>query len=192
MKSPLFIIGGFLCMELDKKRKHKIIAKEIVSVSKERKNNYLKDHLEWIKRQLDYATFANEYKMRLEVKKGEIYEIDWGMNVNAEFSNRHFGVVLKDSNEYNPLVLMCPLKTNKYGAHPASDIDLGYVKQLYSENKTLAIVNQIRSVDKMRIYSKNAIGDCDVSEDEIPILEDEKVNLILTAYFNYIFGDNLK
>lgn len=177
-------------MEKDLKRKHVIIAKE-TKVYRDNKTNYLKNHLEWIKRQLDYATFSNEYKIRLSVKKGEIYEIDWGMNVNAEFSNRHFGVVLRDSDEYNPLVLICPLKTNKHGAHPASDIDLGYINDLNSDHTTLAIINQIRTVDKMRIFSKNAISDCEIIQGEIPILEEKKINLIITAYFNYIYGSDL-
>lgn len=152
------------------------------------KLNIVKDHLDWIKRQLEYATFANDYKLRMEVKKGEIYEIDWGINVNAEFSNRHYGVVLRDSNEYDPLVLVCPLKTNKKGAHPASDIDLGYIKELNTDHRTLAVINQTRTIDKMRIFSKNAISDNVVENTTQPHLEDNKVNLILTAYFNFIYG----
>lgn len=174
---------------METKRKHTVVMKNPgYTNNKERKNNYLKEHLEWIKRQLDYASFSTEYKVRFDVKKGEIYEIDWGVNVNAEFSNRHFGVVLRDSNEYNPLVLVCPLKTNKTGAHPESDIDLGLIKELYSDHKTLAIISQIRSVDKMRIYSQNAISDNDIPEDKIPVLEEKKVNLIIDAYLNYIYG----
>jgi mRNA-degrading endonuclease toxin of MazEF toxin-antitoxin module len=155
------------------------------------KLNIVKDHLDWIKRQLEYATFSNEFKLRMDLKKGEIYEIDWGVNVNAEFSNRHFGVVLRDSNEYDPLVLVCPLKTNKKGAHPASDIDLGFVYALQSTHRTLAVINQTRTIDKMRIFSKNAISDNSIEDREIPILEDKKVNLILTAYFNFIYGANI-
>ena len=155
------------------------------------KFNIVKDHLDWIKRQLEYASFSKESKLRMEVKKGEIYEIDWGINVNAEFSNRHYGVVLRDSSEYDPLVLVCPLKTNKRGAHPASDIDLGYVLGLSSEHKTLAVINQTRTIDKMRIFTKNAIADSEALNAETPILEERKVNWILTAYFNFIYGANL-
>lgn len=151
----------------------------------------LKKHLEWIKRQLEYVEFANEYKIRFALKKGEIYEFDWGVNVNAEFSNRHYGVVLRDSSEYDPLVLVCPLKTNKNGAHPASDVDLGYIDDLQSEVKTLGVVNQIRSIDKMRIFSKSKIGDSSIFKSKIPVLSDDKVELLLTAYLNFIHGKSL-
>ena len=149
--------------------------------SKEGKLNIVKEHLDWIKRQLEYATFSNEFKLRMDVKKGEIYEIDWGINVNAEFSNRHYGVVLRDSNEFDPLVLVCPLKTNKKGAHPASDIDLGCIKELETSHRTLAVINQTRTIDKMRIYSKNAISDNVGFDIKIPKLDEEKVDALFFA-----------
>lgn len=152
-----------------------------------------KEELDWIRRQLEYVTFAQRYKLRYDLKRGDIVELDWGLNVNAEFSNRHYGVVLVDSCVYNPLVTVCPLKTNKTGAHPQSDVDLGYIECLQSTHRTLAVINQIRSVDKLRIYTKNCIGEADVGlrENEeggkaIHRLENEKVELILQAYMNYL------
>ena len=71
----------------------------------------IREELERMKHQLEYASFSERYKLRYDLKKGEIFEIDWGLNVNAEFSERHYGVVLVDSGPYNPLVLVCPLKT---------------------------------------------------------------------------------
>lgn len=177
-------------MERETKKKAYLVAKEYAYDGG--KLNIVKEQLEWIRRQLEYSSFSHEFKLRMDVKKGEIYEIDWGINVNAEFSNRHYGVVLRDSNEYDPLVLVCPLKTNKKGAHPASDIDLGYVEELQSTHKTLAVINQTRTIDKMRIFSKNAIADNHIEETKIPKLEEKKVNLILTAYFNFVYGANIK
>lgn len=150
--------------------------------------NGLKDQLEWIKRQIEYATFTDSYKLRMELHKGEIYEIDWGINVNAEFSNRHYGVVLRDSSQYDPLVLVCPIKTNKRGAHPMSDIDLGYIKELNSEHPSVAVINQIKTLDKVRIFSKNVISENDLYNDKPPKLEADKLKLILTAYMNFIQG----
>lgn len=151
----------------------------------------LKDQLEWIKRQIEYATFTDSYKLRMELHKGEIYEIDWGINVNAEFSNRHYGVVLRDSSEFDPLVLVCPIKTNKKGAHRLSDIDLGYILALNSEHRSVAVINQIKTIDKVRIFSRSAISENDLYVRNVPMLEPEKVKLILTAYSNFINGLSL-
>lgn len=164
------------------------------------KNSGIREELEWIKRQLEYASFAEKCKTRYDIKKGEIFEIDWGVNVNAEFSSRHYGVVIADSGPYNPLVMVCPLKTNHQGAHPRSDVDLGYVMELNSYHPTLAVVNQIRTVDKLRIFTKNVINQnqSGVSEKDenmapnlnetnsIPRLNDEKLQKIINAYISMI------
>jgi mRNA-degrading endonuclease toxin of MazEF toxin-antitoxin module len=146
----------------------------------------MKQQLDWIRRQLEYASFSEKYKLRYNLKRGEIYEFDWGYNVNVEFSNRHYGVVLADSNEFNPLVIVCPLKTNKHGPHPRSDIDLGFIPGLRDGVKTLAVVNQIRSLDKMRLYTKNAIAE-GTEQLDIPFLSLDKINLILLAYQTLLY-----
>jgi len=164
------------------------------------RNNGMKDQLDWIKRQLEYASFSEKFCLRYDLKRGEIYEFDWGINVNAEFSNRHYGVVLADSDIYNPLVTVCPLKTNHGGAHPKSDIDLGFIRDLRSGKPTLAVVNQIRTIDKLRMYTKRAIGMCDSSreryyDDEekyiVYRLEENKLNMIIEAYKRYLSGEDI-
>ncbi|HNX15776.1 MAG TPA: type II toxin-antitoxin system PemK/MazF family toxin [Bacilli bacterium] len=151
-----------------------------------------KEQLDWIKRQLEYSMFAEKYKLRYDLKKGDILEFDWGINVNAEFSNRHFGVVLADSGEYNPLVIVCPLKSNKNGGHPRSDVDLGIIQCLKTGHSTLAVINQIRAIDKLRIYTKLAIGndgefnEYDTHANEVYRLEERKVELITQAYINLL------
>lgn len=118
----------------------------------------LKKQLEWVKRQLEYISYQEQYKPELDLKAGEIYEFDFGVNVNCEFSNRHYGVVLADSHKNNPLVIVCPLKSNKYGANPSSDINLGYIDGLVTNRETLAVANQIRALDKMRLYRRSVIN----------------------------------
>ena len=151
----------------------------------------MRAQLEWIKRQLEYASFTEKFSLRYSLKRGEIYEIDWGINVNAEFSNRHFGVVLADSDEFNPLVTVCPLKSNHSGAHVKSDVDLGYIEELNTKESTIAVVNQIRTVDKLRLYLRRIIGvsDYDRNRDrEISVirLENDKLNMIIEAYKKYL------
>ncbi len=154
-----------------------------------------REELEWIKRQIEYQNFAETYKLQYNLKRGEIYEFDWGINVNAEFSNRHYGVVLVDSDENNPLVTVIPLKTNKHGANPKSDIDLGIVKELSTTVSSLAVINQVRTMDKLRIYTKHVIGNGDVTlsdseyYNEAPKIEDHKMQILIAAVRNYIMSN---
>ena len=46
----------------------------------------LKAQLEWVKRQLEYITISENYKAHFRLNRGEVFEFDWGVNVNAEFS----------------------------------------------------------------------------------------------------------
>ncbi len=163
------------------------------------RNEGIRTQLDWIKRQLEYYSFSEEYQVQYELKRGEIYEFDFGLNVNNEFSNRHFGVVLVDSDANNPLVTICPLKTNHNGAHPMSDLDLGFIKVLRTGKPTLAVINQIRTIDKLRLYLRRAIGctreelsDRKYEEEyNINRLEEDKLNSILRAYKNYLDGKPL-
>ena len=159
------------------------------------KQSGMKNQLDWIRRQLEYADFSEKYSLRYDLKRGEIYEFDWGINVNAEFSNRHFGVVLVDSDAFNPLVTVCPLKSNHSGINPKSDVDLGFIPELGTMNSTIAVVNQVRTMDKLRIYMKRAIGRygehvlSDSYEDEnnsVMRLTNDKINKVIEGYKRYL------
>lgn len=129
--------------------------------------NNLKQQLEWVKRQLEYISYQEKYSPNLEMHIGDIYEFDWGVNVNCEFSNRHYGVVISESHATNPLVIVCPLKTNKHGANPASDVNLGIISGIVTNRETLAVINQIRALDKMRVYLKPIINETDDKQKNI-------------------------
>lgn len=158
--------------------------------------------MSWLARQYEYAKASERYRLSYKLTAGEIYEIDFGINVNAELNYRHFGIVLVDSNESNPLALVCPIKSNHKGFHPASDINLGYLQALDGENESLAIINQIRVIDKFRIFRntspRNNYGRLrDVESDEEYMeedrleykpyrLEDDKFNRLKKAIYSYL------
>ena len=139
--------------------------------------NNLKQQLEWVKRQLEYISYAETYSPNLELKTGDIYEFDWGVNVNCEFSNRHYGVVVVDSHANNPLVVVCPLKTNRHGANPNSDVNLGIINGIVTDRETIAVVNQIRALDKMRLYLRPIINETEQSEQSIK-LSAEQIHIL--------------
>ena len=148
------------------------------------------DVIGWLIRQNEYAKYAERNKISMTVRAGEIYEVDFGINVNAEFSYRHFALVLADSYDTNPLVLVCPLKSNVKGPHPASDVNLGFIDALDSNHESLAVINQIRTVDKLRIFKRPIIGrnfnSKYESEIEIYRLETSKFQLVQNAIESYI------
>lgn len=181
-------------------RKYGVVRKDKYQNIENGRISGMREQIDWMKRQMEYMSFSENYKLRYNLKKGEIYEIDWGLNVNAEFSNRHYGVVLMDSNEYNPLVMVCPLKTNHNGAHPRSDIDLGIVPGLATDKSTLAVINQVRTLDKLRIYKKQAIGDryMQLAEDDyesengaVCILSEVKLKEIINTYLSMVLNNRL-
>ena len=156
--------------------------------------------IEWMIKELEYLRIAREYELRYDLKRGEIYEIDFGLNVNSEFSNRHYGVVLVDSKPNNPLCLVCPLKTNHTGGHIRSDVDIGIVEGLANNVSTLAIINQIRTIDKFRILRRSRIGlkhlNPSIYErkayiDRVSIprvyrLNEKQLKMIICAYLNFV------
>ncbi len=203
--NKVLIERGNIQMEKNSKEKFKKFSTERTTVPYGVKGIHttgMKDELDWIKRQLQYITYSENNVLRFDLKKGEIYEFDWGINVNAEFSNRHFGVVLVDSDIFNPLVTVCPLKTNHAHVNPKSDIVIGPINGLYSRNDAVAVVNQIRTMDKMRIYTRTAINKVNIDllsdvNDEakmyIPRLEKSKLKLIeegLRKYLDGTLGDD--
>lgn len=112
---------------------------------------------EWIKRLMNYWEF--DTMIRMEIFPFEIYEFDFGNNIGSEFSGRHYGVALNYSNEENPLICVAPLKTYKEGkARHHSIVLLGKIDGLATNRDTCCCINQIVSLDKMRIFNKELIN----------------------------------
>lgn len=134
------------------------------------------DIVEWLLRQNEYLRAQQKNDIAFEVKAGEIYEVDFGINVNAEFSYRHYAIVMNDSAANNPLVTVVPIKTKKKSPHPESDVDLGLIKALNSEKESIAVINQITTVDKFRIFKKPIIGTLYEEEEREEYLSDSGGN----------------
>jgi mRNA-degrading endonuclease toxin of MazEF toxin-antitoxin module len=184
---PKYILGGFFMKNDEIIRKYRlrepdesfdIRVDQAIKRQQTIQLKGLKAQLEWIKRQIEYLTFAENHESYFELHRGEVYEFDWGVNVGSEFSSRHYGVVLANSGKTNPLVIVCPLKTNRYGGNPYSDVNLGYITSIISDSETLAVVNQVRSLDKLRMYVRPIIHETIKSNEGKIILSDEQMSLI--------------
>ncbi len=138
----------------------------------------LKAQLEWVKRQLEYITISESYRSYFRLNRGEVFEFDWGVNVNAEFSYRHYGVVIRDSSENNPLVMVCPLKSSRIGEGFPGDVNLGVIPELVTERESIAVINQIRSLDKLRLNINPIINDT-MTARAILKLSNEQIQMLM-------------
>ena len=81
------------------------------------------------------------------------------------------------------------LKTNMKGAHPKSDVNIGKINEINSEYETLAVVNQIRALDKLRIYRVQNIKSkqTGIVQSKLNMkLTDQQLEKLIKAIANYL------
>lgn len=110
-----------------------------------------------LKRKIEYESFLQDNKLRYQINQGEVYEIDFGRNVGSELNERHYAVVLHNSDPEAQNIVVVPL-TSKIHYSYGEAIDLGYLPNINTDEKSYARVSQIRTVDKVRIYLKPIIN----------------------------------
>lgn len=89
-------------------------------------------------------------------KRGEIIKVDFGINVGSELSNTHFAIVLNsDDNNNVDNITVIPL-TSKPGY---KRICLGNVltsfNKNYQNNKTYALITQITTISKTKVFQNH-------------------------------------
>ena len=100
------------------------------------------------------------FETAFSVKAGDVYLARFPLEFGAELHGDHFVAVLLDSSSVNPLVTIVPLKSEKAKElNPASDIRLGVIAGINSGHKTVAVINQLKAIDKRRLLSEEAIND---------------------------------
>lgn len=107
---------------------------------------------EWFKRQITYTTFLYQNELYYTLRQGEVYEVDFGRNVGSEINERHYAVILHDSNDSSQNVLVCPLTTKSSEGGENALINIGRLPGLVTIDDSFAKISQVRSVDKVRIY----------------------------------------
>lgn len=143
--------------------------------------------IQWLQRMLNYWTM-NKMNVNLEIKQWEIYEIDFGINVNSEFSGRHYGIVLFDSSINNPLISVIPLKTKKEKINKYSDVYLGKIEGINTLKESIAVINQINTFDKLRIFNKEIINKHTINS-KIKLTNEQILVLkkaLKKIYFNFL------
>ena len=113
---------------------------------------------DWVKRLYGYTNYLYTNTLRYTLKRGEVYEVDFGRNVGSELNERHYAVVLHDSSELSQNVLVCPLTTKYSDGGDNALINIGKLPDIVTVDESFAKISQIRTIDKVRIYIRPVIN----------------------------------
>ena len=103
--------------------------------------------------------FYRYFETRLAIRKGDVFLARFGLECGNELSGNHYVVALLDSNPINQVVTVVPLKSAKgRPLNPASDIMVGEIENLNNSKEAIAVINQIRTIDKRRLFDSQTIS----------------------------------
>lgn len=103
--------------------------------------------------------FYRYFETRLAIKKGDVFLARFGFECGNELSGNHYVVALLDSNPISQVVTVVPLKSAKgRSLNPASDIMVGEIENLNNSKEAIAVINQIRTIDKRRLFDAQTIS----------------------------------
>lgn len=152
--------------------------------------------------------FYRFFETRLAIKKGDVFLARFGFECGNELSGNHYVVALLDSNPISQVVTVVPLKSAKgKPLNPASDIRIGEIEKLGNSKEAIAVINQIRTIDKRRLFDAQTIAhlsnymnseligeysEITVQSKRIYRLTDEQFKKIHRAAEEYVFNGYIK
>ena len=100
-----------------------------------------------------------QFDTRFELKRGEVFLAYFEYSCGCEVDGPHFVVALQTSGELNQLVTVVPLSSfkNDRELNPASEILIGKIPGVANGKETIAIINQLKTIDKRRLYDKASV-----------------------------------
>ena len=107
--------------------------------------------------------FYRNFETRFEIKKGEVFVVGFEFECGNELNSSHFCVAVQDSSRLNQVALIVPLHSAKEGKelNPSSEIFIGKIPGVSNDKNAVAIINQIRVIDKRRLFDKAAVEHLD-------------------------------
>ena len=135
--------------------KLKIIKKRIPSKAIYLKDDMGKNYLNLIN-QLSF--FYKFFETRIAIRKGDVFVVRFSFGCGNELSGDHFVAALLDSSPLNPMVTVVPLKSSKgRPLNPASDIFVGKIDGIENGKDSIAVINQLRTIDKRRMFNAEIV-----------------------------------
>lgn len=101
-----------------------------------------------------YRFFYRFFDTKFAIRKGEIFVARFDDGIGCELTGNHYVMALLDSRENEQLISIVPLKSlkEKESLNPASDLLIGVVNGINNGKETVAVINQVKSIDKRRLY----------------------------------------
>ena len=88
---------------------------------------------------------------------GEIYEVDFGMNVGTEFSGRHLAICLKDTTPSQEKTLVIPM-TTKFEAYNIAPVDMIETTAFNGKPiKAGVVLGEATWISKFRVFKASKI-----------------------------------
>ena len=144
-------------------KEHKVERKEL-TITKRRipmMRSYLKGdearkHINAINRMI---YFFRNFETRFEIKKGDVFIAYFEFEVGNEVNGPHFVAALQNSSPISQIITVVPLHSAKEGKelNPASEVYLGQIPGVANGKEAVAIINQIKTIDKRRLFDKAAV-----------------------------------
>ena len=152
--------------------------------------------------------FYKNFETRIAIKRGDVFVARFAYECGNELSGPHFVAALLDSSPLNPVVTVVPLKSAKgKPLNPASDILLGNIEGIANGKESVAIINQLRTIDKRRMFDAEILKHLEryVSDEtlgeytlitcqykKIYRLSDEQFRKMHKAVEEYVFNGYIK
>ena len=103
--------------------------------------------------------FYRNFETRFEIKKGDVFVVGFEFSCGNEINGSHYVAALLDSSPISQVITIVPLHSAKEGKpiNPASQVLIGEIPGIANGKQAVAIINQVRTIDKRRLFDKAAI-----------------------------------
>ena len=99
------------------------------------------------------------FDTRFELSRGEVFLAYFQYECGCEIDGPHFVVALQTSSRLNQLVTVVPLSSYKKEReiNRSSEIYIGQIPGVANGKETIAVINQLKTIDKRRLYDKASV-----------------------------------
>ena len=120
------------------------------------RGDFAKRHINALNRNMFLYRF---FDTRFELSRGEVFLAYFQYECGCEIDGPHFVVALQTSSKLNQLVTVVPLSSFKKDReiNRSSEVYIGQIPGVANGKETIAIINQLKTIDKRRLYDKAAV-----------------------------------